>query len=212
MKIREGLKRYWELRKRDDWKSMIFWFPVIVMVIKFIVFPLLSLITGTSLPVVIVESCSMYHGSDFKAWWSVNGDLYSLYNISEEQFRSFIFTNGLNKGDIIFLWGAKSYHEGEVIVFNANSRSSQSYPIIHRIVREYPTATKGDNNNLQLVANTEFSNNKAYVDETNISSDRIQGKAIVRIPYLGWIKLIFFEFMKRPEERGFCQETTQPKL
>lgn len=210
--VQKGLKSFWELRKRDDWKSMIFWLPVIVLIIKLLVFPLLSWITGTSLPIVIVESCSMYHGQSFDRWWSVNSDLYALYNITEGQFETFRFMNGLNKGDIILLWGAPSYHLGEVIVFNANSELSQSYPIIHRVVHEHPIATKGDNNNLQLVNKDGQSNNKAGVDETDISFDRIQGKAIARIPYVGWVKLIFFDWMKPASERGFCQEMTQPKL
>ena len=212
MKIREALKKYWDLRKRDDWKSMLFWFPVIIIAIKFIIFPLLSLITGTPLPIVIVESCSMYHGSSFNEWWGINSDLYALHNISKEQFTSFSQTNGLNKGDIIFIWGKSSYHLGDIIVFNANAGSTQSYPIIHRIVRENPIGTKGDNNNLQLVATDDFSNNLGRVDETNIARERIQGKAVFRIPYLGWVKLFFFDFFKSAGERGFCHETTQPKL
>ncbi len=212
MNAKSGLKYFWELRRRDDWKSMIFWFPVIIILIKFIVFPFLSLITGTSLPIVIVESCSMYHGNDFKNWWSVNSDLYAFYNTSESEFGSFKFVNGLNKGDIIFILGSSSYKKGDVIVFNANSGSTQSYPIIHRIVHDNPTGTKGDNNNLQLVANSDFSNNKGKVDETNIDFERIQGKAVFRVPYLGWVKLFFFDFFKPSEARGFCHETTQPKL
>lgn len=209
--IQKRLKAFWALRKKDDWTSALFWLPVIIIVIKFIVFPILSLITGAPLPIVIIESCSMYHGSEFEKWWSINSDLYAFHNITKEEFQSFKHISGLNKGDIIILWGKASYQKGDIIVFNANS-AQQSYPIIHRIIHENPLGTKGDNNNLQLIANADGSNNKARVDETNISSERIQGKAIARIPYLGWIKLVFFEFLKRPEERGFCRETTQPKL
>ncbi|MEK6825918.1 MAG: hypothetical protein AABY00_03975 [Nanoarchaeota archaeon] len=212
MNFRKGIKTFWELRKRDDWKSLLFWIPVILITIKFIIFPILYLITGTSLPIVIVESCSMYHGSSIDKWWGIHGDLYALYNISKEQFQEFPFVGGLNKGDIIIVWKKKEYHKGDIIVFNANSGSSQMYPIIHRIIKENPFGTKGDNNNLQLVTNTDFSNNKAKVDETNIIPQRIQGKAIARIPYLGWIKLFFFDFFKRSEERGLCKETTQQKL
>jgi len=187
-------------------------FVLIIIVIKFVLFPLLSLVTGTSLPIVIIESCSMYHEQVLDDWWGINGDLYSLYGVSKEDFKSYRFVNGLNKGDIIFLVGGKKYNKGDVIVFNAHPTASRYYPIIHRVVGTDPIETKGDNNNLQLVANPEFSNNRAGVDEINISISRIQGVAVGRIPYLGWVKLIFFDFMKPADERGFCRGSTQPKL
>jgi hypothetical protein len=154
----------------------------------------------------------MYHSKSLDDWWNINGDLYSLHDVYKEDFKSYRFVNGINKGDIIFLIGEKRYNKGDVVVFNAHTAPSKYYPIIHRVVGTDPIETKGDNNNLQLVSNPEFSNNRAGIDETNISMSRIQGVAVGRVPYIGWVKLIFFDFMKPADERGFCKETTQPKL
>jgi len=41
--------------------------------------------------------------------------------------------------------------------------------------------------------------------EKDISKENIIGKSYVKIPLLGWIKLIFFEFKKPVNERGFCK-------
>ena len=52
--------------------------------------------------------------------------------------------------------------------------------------------TKGDHNQAQLTA----SNNLYRTDETNINQDQLIGKAILRIPYLGWIKIWFVELIQ----------------
>ena len=58
-----------------------------------------------------------------------------------------------------------------------------------------------DNNQLQFVAG----NNFEKIDETNIGADQIVGKITpIKIPYLGWIKLIFFEPFRDSNSRGFC--------
>ncbi|MBL7059146.1 hypothetical protein ISS08_01720 [Candidatus Pacearchaeota archaeon] len=74
-------------------------------------------------------------------------------------------------------------------------------PIIHRVIEvrnireEYFYSTIGDNNNGQLTF------------EKDISSDQLVGKAVFRIaPYMGWSKLIFYEFQRHESDRGFCSE------
>ena len=58
---------------------------------------------------------------------------------------------------------------------------------------DYIFSTVGDNNNGQL----NF--------EKDISEDRIIGKAVFKIlPYVGWVKLIFFEGSKSSSEKGLC--------
>src|SRR3989339_792378 len=57
-------KSYYLLFKDDTWKGWIFSIIFIFIFIKFIFFPTLSLITGTQIPLAIVESCSMYHKGD----------------------------------------------------------------------------------------------------------------------------------------------------
>jgi signal peptidase I len=200
MSIARSLKRFWEFLKKDTWQSWIVSIILVVVVIKFIFFPLMSLITGTSLPLVVVESCSMYHESDLESWWSQNAGWYESHNITKSEFLSFRFKNGLNKGDIIFVWGHSNYKKGDIIIFNPNAGSLSPYPIIHRIVLTSPIQTKGDHNSNQLTAN----NNPLKVDETNIDESQIIGKSVVKIPFLGWIKLILYEPFRDPSQRGFC--------
>jgi signal peptidase I len=166
---------------------------LIIVIIKFIFFPLLSLATGTSLPLVVVESCSMYHESGFDSWWGQNAAYYESKNINESEFSSFSLKNGLNKGDIIIVNGAKNPEIGDIIIFNANSDSKALHPIIHRVISENPLGTKGDHNFDQLAPG----NNVQNIDERNIKQEQVVGKAVFKIPYLGWLKLIFFS-------RGSC--------
>lgn len=183
------LKKFWEFLKKDTWGSWFVSLILIVIFIKLIFFPTLSFITGTPLPLVVIESCSMYHESSFNSWWNSNSNYYTNMNISKQQFENFPFHRGLNKGDIIFVWGHSNYEKGDIIIFNAN----QMYPIIHRIITESPTGTKGDHNGGQLSI------------EQSIPKDAIIGKSVVRIPYLGWVKLIFFDIFKTPDQRGLCK-------
>jgi hypothetical protein len=161
------------------------------------------LLTGTPLPLAIVESCSMYHKgnllSDYNAWFGKHEEKYSNFGVDSEEFADFSFKSGLNKGDILFVLGvrAEKLEIGDVIIFNAAQRN----PVIHRVIEinekdgEIIFSTIGDNNNGQLTF------------ETNIKSEQIVGKPVMKVaPYLGWIKLVFFESQKPAHERGFCSE------
>lgn len=195
------LKEFWEFLKKDTWQSWIVSIILIVISIKIIFFPLLSLITGTSLPLVVVESCSMYHSSSFESWWNSNGVWYEDKNITKDKFSSFTLKNGLTKGDIVVVRGAKYPKQGEIIIFTPNVQTKSAYPIIHRVLTESPLSTKGDNNPEQLKG----ANNLQGVDETKIEREQVIGKAVIKIPLLGWIKLIFFEPLKPEQSRGFCK-------
>ncbi len=131
----------------------------------------------------------MYHETSFNNWWESNKEFYKEKGIEKEDFLSFPLKNGLNKGDIIFVWGRTEYNKGNIIIFNANTR----YPIIHRIISENPLSTKGDHNSGQLPV------------EQDIEEDKIIGKAVGKIPYLGWVKLVFYDIFKTPDQRGFCR-------
>ena len=200
MSIKDSLKKFWKFLNEDTWQSWIVSLVLIVVIIKFIFFPGLSFFTGTQLPLVVVESCSMYHDSSFDSWWDKNAAWYESKGIIKEDFEGYRFKNGLSKGDIIFVIGTDNPKKGDTIIFVPNIESQQRTPIIHRIISSNPIGTKGDNNIDQLKLNT----NSKRIDETNISQDRIIGKSIFRIPYLGWIKLIFFEPTKPSQERGTC--------
>jgi len=201
---KKWLKKFWFIVWKDD--SLKGWFISIIflfILIKFIFFPILSLTTGTQLPLAIVESCSMYHSgnliSNYDSWWTKHNNKYSDLSLTKEEFQNFIFKKGFNKGDILFILGTNpdKLKIGDVIIFNGGT----SNPIIHRIVSIRETeegrifSTMGDNNNGQLSV------------EKNIRENQIVGKAVFKLaPYLGWVKLVFFEPFRSQNERGFCEE------
>ena len=205
---KSGFRKFWNnfwyiVWKDESFKGWIISIIFIFIVIKFIFFPVLSLTTGTKLPMAIVESCSMYHKgnffSDYDSWWTRHENKYFGLQLNKEQFKNFNFNNGFSKGDILFIIKAKpeKLKVGNVIIFEGN----QQNPIIHRIIKiekeneEYIFSTIGDNNNGQLSV------------EKEISSNQLVGKAAFRItPWLGWAKLIFYEQVRPEAERGFCDE------
>jgi hypothetical protein len=145
----------------------------------------------------------MYHGgnlfSDFENWYGRHENKYEKLSVSESEFQEFPFKKGFNKGDILFIIGAKpeKIKLGDVIIFQANQRN----PIIHRVI-------KISEKNGQFIFSTIGDNNPGQLNfETQISEDAIVGKAVFRLaPYIGWGKLIFFEGQKSSYERGFCEE------
>ena len=105
-------------------------------------------------------------------------------NISEQTVSSWKFHNRINNRNTILVTGNKdkNYKIGEVIVFSVQE---SNVPIIHRIIAVHNVngqifyETKGDHNDGQ----------HAY--EKLIAKDHVLGKASLRIPYVGWIKLFF---------------------
>lgn len=203
--LKTKLKKVWDFIWYED--SIASWVVNILLafiLIKFIIYPLLGLLLGTSLPIVAVVSESMEHTSSFEDWWNspaycqyqicTQKEFYESKNITEEKFKKFIFENGFNKGDIIILYRANSdkLKVGDVITFN--SLDKNTYPIIHRIIEinqintTYIYQTKGDNNARQIFV-------EGHLDEYNIKENDLVGKGILKIPYLGYVKLIFTDFV-----------------
>lgn len=206
MNLKEAWRKFWNLLWKDDsLKGWIFSIIFLFVIIKFIFFPLLSFVTGTTLPMAIVESCSMYHEENFlqnyNNWWETKGEKYSPEEITKSEFRDFNLHNGFNKGDILFIIKSKpeKLKVGDIIIFNAG----EANPLIHRIIsisqkdEKYVFSTMGDNNNGQLES------------EKEIKPEQLVGKAVFKIaPYAGWGKLIFYEHLKNPLERGLCRNRT----
>ena len=204
-KIRKNFRRFWNLLWKDDsLKGWIFSVIFIMVFILLIFFPLLRLITNTSLPLAIVESCSMYHQgnvfSNFDNWWDRQNSKYVPFIINKLDFQDFPLKNGFSKGDILFIVGVKpeKVKEGDIIIF---STSQYPNPLIHRVIDikeeegKFFFSTIGDNNENQLSV------------EKEISGESLVGKAVLRvIPYVGWFKLVFFEGFRPVSERGFCKE------
>jgi len=195
------VKEFWDfIWNGESLLSWIIFLLVVFVVIKFIFFPTLSFITGTSLPLAIVESCSMHHEENFESWWSDSGQWYENKNIERGEFEKFKLKNGFTKGDIFLILGVKAENIkiGDIIIFSSGSANR---PIIHRVVGLNPLQTKGDNNELQFVSD----NNPEKINEIDISPSQVVGKVTpIRIPYLGWVKLIFFEPFRNSNDRGFC--------
>lgn len=189
-------KSYWKKTRDflndDSWASFIVTLLLAFVIIKFVFFPGLSFISGTSLPLVIVESCSMYH-HEAGLEKTFESPVYSDYGISLEDTGDWDFQNGLNKGDVVFVIGVDGPEVGDVIIFNGEA----VHPLIHRVVKDdLSYATKGDNYK---------TNSRQLNSEKEIKEEQIIGKALFKIPFVGWAKLIFFEGMRSPNDRGLCR-------
>lgn len=197
-KIKELWKKIWNFLWKDDsiWSWLVS-LALAFIIVKFIFFPLLSLIFATSLPLVVVESGSMHHpgsfignifGSqdNFELWWQEKGSWYQEKGINKTEAENWPLKTGLEIGDIVVVSGYGKPEIGDIIIFNAN----QQHPIIHRIIEikkiknEIFYSTKGDNNDGQLVS------------EKEISENTLIGKAIFKIPKLGWVKLAFVKLFQ----------------
>lgn len=186
-----NLKKIWKFLWYDD--SPLSWIISIILaiiIIKFIVYPLIGFALCTNYPIVAVVSGSMEHDEkDFDDWWALNGEWYEDEDISKEGFSKFKFSNGFDKGDIMIVIGKKpqNINIGDILIFE----STVDYPVIHRVVRvwqgdgEYYFQTKGDHN----------LDSYSKLNEKNINEDEIIGVAVLRVPYLGWIKIMFSQML-----------------
>ena len=200
-------KKTWHFFWHDD--SIWSWIANIIvafMIIRFLVYPILGIMLGTSFPIVAVISESMEHGlynnqlcdhtvpdykESFDNYWKICGSWYENIGITQDQFNSFRFSDGFTKGDVIILWRANrnNINLGDVLVFNGG----KSQPIIHRVVKitqedgQYYYQTKGDHNGRSI---------DGFLGETEIGEERIFGKGVIRLPYLGWLKILFVDAVK----------------
>ncbi|MFH1409758.1 MAG: signal peptidase I [Nanoarchaeota archaeon] len=195
----------------DD-NSVLSWIVNIVLayvLIKFLVYPGLGLLFGTTYPIVAVVSTSMEHPGGFDAWWGeqafcANGPCtqsgwYAQYDIDRSTFEEFPLRNGFKKGDIMFLLGTNSINidVGDVIVFRRlrpDSVSGSTEPIIHRV-------TQLEESNGQIFFQTKGDNNPnairdVSINEVSINEERVVGRAVLRIPYLGWVKIGFVNLVQ----------------
>ena len=82
------------------------------------------------------------------------------------------------RGDMIVVYGTRDVEVGDIIVFDVPDRK---YPIIHRVnsTNDGIITTKGDHN--------------LYPDPWRTTEDKIHGRAVLKIPLLGWVKILFVE-------------------
>ncbi len=187
--VKETLKKLWHFIWHED--SLLSWVVNLILafvLVKWVIYPFLGLIFSTHFPIVAVVSSSMEHrGKGFDTWWEDNKEWYETQGITKAQFITFPFKNGFNKGDIMILHGVKAQDValGNVVVYEGQQFSN---PIIHRVVKKeltngYLFTTKGDNNKDQ--------------DQEAVHAEQIArtGKAVLRIPFLGWIKIWFVDLV-----------------
>ena len=140
---------------------------------------------------------------NFENWWLSHKDWYESRNISKEQMKEAGWIRGMKMGDIIVVSNRGEIEFGNVIIFKPNKESLAPRPIIHRVISLNHISTKGDANQEQLKLN----NNVYRTDETNISKEQIVGKAVFKIPRIGWAKLIFvkiYEIIKGVPQDTWC--------
>ncbi|MFW5872198.1 MAG: signal peptidase I [bacterium] len=192
--LKHHYKKVSDFLNEDSILSWIANIALAFVLIKFIIYPFLGLIFATPYPIVAVVSGSMEHHGSFDDWWesptllnngrSTQEEYYGKYGIDRNNFLMFPFSNGFNTGDIMVLRGAdkENIDVGDIIVF----RAREGEPIIHRVIEKNINGesvtfrTKGDNNPM------------SYDFESEIPYESVIGKAIFRIPYLGYVKIWFF--------------------
>jgi len=198
MEIKENMKKFWEFLSGDSLASWFVSLILIFIIVKFIFFPFLSVTLGTSMPLVVVESGSMHHpgsfvgnvigsSNSFDLWWDNKGRWYEGKGIEKEEAEKWTLKTGLEIGDIVVVSRARNAGIGDIIIFDAEQR----HPLIHRIIDikningEVIYSTKGDNNEEQIYF------------EKYIPKDALIGKAVFRIPKIGWVKLVFAKIVDK---------------
>ncbi len=167
-------------QSKTTWRKDIIeigFFIIIAVVLVLSFNQILGAFLNTSSPLVVVTSESME-----PSYWGSNRD-------------SFGGENDIRK-DMLIVRGVdpSTIKVGDAIVFNyVNHTEDVDVPIVHRVTRVYQDATgdywfttKGDN----------WETNQAFIefiriDELNIHEDRLVGKIVGRIPYLGGIYSYF---------------------
>lgn len=197
MSLKDSTKKIWNFIWYDE--SVWSWITNIILafvIVKYLFYPVLGFLLGTQYPIVAVVSGSMDHTNSFNEWWESvcriehiseesikQKDIYGKFNITNKDFMNFKFYNGFNRGDIMILISSNNFKIGDVLVFNSNHKFD---PIIHRVITKNENffKTKGDAN--CLIADF----------EEKVPKEKAIGKAFIRIPLLGWVKIIFVELIK----------------
>jgi signal peptidase I len=203
--------------KGDDLLSHVLFFIILFVLFKFFLLPFVGFILNTSYPMTAIVSESMEQDLDNQVcgrvpstnatYWETCGEYYEKnFNISQSEFNSFAYSSGMNRGDVIIVYGKEpsQINQGDIILFKGQDKiklpngeeESRFYlnygPIIHRVVdieeknNTFYYTTKGDNN-IQTVK---------Y--ERDIPQEDVIGVAVLRIPYLGLINYFAYEYVIGP--------------
>ena len=173
-KLSQKTKKTTEKESKTTWRKDIIeigFFIVIAVILVLSFNQILGLFLHTSTPLVVVTSESM----EPSYWGSNRADHGGANDIRKDM----LIVRGVDPSEI---------KVGDTIVFNyINHTQDVDIPIVHRVNRVYQDTngdywftTKGDN----YVTNDEFIQ-FIRIDELNIHEDRLVGKIVGRIPYLG---------------------------
>jgi len=159
--------------KKSEIEENIKFFAIAILLILFMNYGL-GFLLKTDLPVVAVISESMTHDKTTPV--NHYNYLEENYGYDKEVIDSWPIKNGFRKGDVLVIKGVNESEikVGDVIVFDIES---QRIPIVHRVIKieNGEITTKGDHNPIS--------------DPWKV--EKIHGKVIFVIPFLGWPKLIF---------------------
>ncbi len=187
MDLLKELKKFWHFLWYGNSVNSYIAFFIFAIAILNIAYPIamsiLSHTVGIS-DVVAIVSGSMVHDSSTPQTYNA---FMENMGFNQSQIASFPYSNGLNPGDLMFVWkeAAQNIKIGDVIVFKRDG-----ILIIHRVIKilddngTYYYTTKGDHNPQSIVPL-----------EINITYPEIQGVARDRIPFLGIPKMILTDFL-----------------
>lgn len=206
------LKKFWDyVWHGDSFGSYVANIIVAFLIIKFLLFPGLGLVLNNDFPVVAVVSGSMEHkivdnrvcdktfidtsskNLDTQEWWNICGDYYKEnFNMTLDQFETFDYSNGLNIGDVMILYGKdpQDIEIGEILVFVPGDQQwyANYGPVIHRVVDkweddkgEWHFTTKGDHNP-EVITRNNF--------EKDITEDQVIAVGVFKVPWLGYGKIL----------------------
>lgn len=171
-------KKKWK-ELNEGWKGTVL-YCILGICFAILVHSISGILLGTSLPIVTVSSESM--------------------------------VPTLNVGDVVIIKGEEEYNPGDIIVFDG----WEDEPIIHRIVaivedgkiKRFDGWNGLDDESLKKLAEGKGKiyitkgDNNANCDQyvfPPVEESRIYGKAVTKIPYIGWVKILFVMwFVKDP--------------
>lgn len=212
--VKKYLKQLWDyIWKSDSLGSYVLNFILAFVIIKYIFFPVTGFVLNNDYPIVAIVSGSMEHkitngaicdkqilnidtqSVSHDEWWTYCGDYYEdNYAVSQDIFKTFPHSNGLNIGDIIILYGKDpdDIKIGEILIFIPEDRDfyEQKGPVIHRVMHKWEEdgtmyfQTKGDHNPQS------FENFERMIPEEDVI-----GVGVVRIPLLGYGRIIINDIM-----------------
>lgn len=88
----------------------------------------------------------------------------------------------LYKGDMLLVYGTQEVGVGDVIIYQ---NPLTNLPVVHRVIEmeNGEFITKGDNNPADDVT--------LGITDGPVSMGQVHGKSVLRIPLLGWVKIMF---------------------